>query len=284
MVEVRKRVGRARERLGRTRLRLFPNTWPPTLDPDPPPPWPDDHVIGPPDYIGIGAPRAGSTWVHKLLASHPDVRRQPWGKELHFFDRYYDLPFTDADVRRYHSYFPRPAGTVTGDFTPGYLYQPWSRPLIQRAAPNALLLVVLRDPVEQWRSSVNYSAHHGAPVNGIMVSRHMGEAMFATHLRLWADAPPERLRVIQSEYAFAHPEEVVRGLWKDLGLDTTPEVRLHRNRNEARQMPIRPTDEALRCLIRYLEPDVMELVKHHPHIDLSLWPNFAHLARPAERS
>ncbi len=262
----------------------MPNSWPPTLDPDPPPPCPDGQHIGPPDYVGIGAPRAGSTWVGKLLASHPDVQRQPWGKELHYFDRFYDTGFSDEDVRRYHAYFPRPLGTVTGDFTPGYMYQPWSRPLIQRAAPEALLIAVLRDPVDQWRSSINYSAYHGAPANGITVSRHMGEAMFASHLRLWSDVPPSRLRVIQSEYAFAHPDEVIRGLWRDLDLDPSAEIRIPADRNGARDRRILPTDETLELLVRYLEPDVIELAERHPHLDLSLWPNFAHLADRPRRS
>ncbi|MGH8223103.1 MAG: sulfotransferase [Woeseiaceae bacterium] len=41
-------------------------------------------TIGPPHFVGIGAPRCGTTWVFKMLRLHPDVWI-PW-KELHFFD------------------------------------------------------------------------------------------------------------------------------------------------------------------------------------------------------
>ena len=41
-------------------------------------------VIDGPHFIGIGAPRCGTTWTFKMLRLHPDVWI-PW-KELHFFD------------------------------------------------------------------------------------------------------------------------------------------------------------------------------------------------------
>ena len=39
-----------------------------------------------PDFLGIGAPRCGTTWLHTQLSRHPNVWMPPY-KELHFFDR-----------------------------------------------------------------------------------------------------------------------------------------------------------------------------------------------------
>jgi hypothetical protein len=39
-----------------------------------------------PDFLGIGAPRSGTTWLHTHLAMHPDLWLPP-RKELHYFDR-----------------------------------------------------------------------------------------------------------------------------------------------------------------------------------------------------
>lgn len=39
-----------------------------------------------PTFLGIGATRAGTTWLYKNLSSHPNVWMPP-EKELHFFDR-----------------------------------------------------------------------------------------------------------------------------------------------------------------------------------------------------
>lgn len=38
-----------------------------------------------PKFIGIGAPRAGTTWLHTVLTEHPDIAL-PILKELHYFD------------------------------------------------------------------------------------------------------------------------------------------------------------------------------------------------------
>jgi hypothetical protein len=49
------------------------------------------HVVGP-DFLGIGAPRAGTTWLYTQMRAHPNLWLPPL-KELHWFDR----------SRNYHS-------------------------------------------------------------------------------------------------------------------------------------------------------------------------------------
>lgn len=39
-----------------------------------------------PDFLGIGAPRAGTTWLWTVLRQHPQIWMPP-RKELHYFDR-----------------------------------------------------------------------------------------------------------------------------------------------------------------------------------------------------
>ncbi len=43
-----------------------------------------------PDFFGIGAQKAGTTWLHNVLARHPDAWVPPV-KELHYFDRVHQL-------------------------------------------------------------------------------------------------------------------------------------------------------------------------------------------------
>jgi len=49
-----------------------------------------------PDFLGIGAQKAGTTWLHRSLATHPDVW-VPSEKELHYFDEKY---VRSASIRR----------------------------------------------------------------------------------------------------------------------------------------------------------------------------------------
>jgi len=39
-----------------------------------------------PQFLGIGAPRSGTTWLYERLSEHPDFKLPPL-KELHYFDR-----------------------------------------------------------------------------------------------------------------------------------------------------------------------------------------------------
>ena len=43
-----------------------------------------------PTFLVIGAQRAGTTWLHLVLQSHPHIYMPKRRKEVHFFDWYYD--------------------------------------------------------------------------------------------------------------------------------------------------------------------------------------------------
>ena len=60
-----------------------------------------------PTFLGIGAPRAGTTWLNTLLSSHPDVYMPTRREEVRFFDRDYDF-----GLGWYESFFPPPELTV----------------------------------------------------------------------------------------------------------------------------------------------------------------------------
>lgn len=53
-----------------------------------------------PDFIGIGPPKTGTTWLFANLSAHPGIWMPP-NKELHWFDRVQDGgPFTWRDLLR----------------------------------------------------------------------------------------------------------------------------------------------------------------------------------------
>ena len=127
-----------------------------------------------PDFIGIGAQKAATTWVFKWLKAHPEVGfapmdKQPgetmadgkvtstWPKELHFvvgpnnargWDWYLDL-FDHTD---------RPEKTL-GEICPRYLIAPPDAiETLQSHCPDVRLLLNLRDPVERDWSAIRMIA------------------------------------------------------------------------------------------------------------------------------
>jgi len=46
-----------------------------------------------PEFLCIGAEKAGTTWLYEMLKAHPSVWMPPI-KEIHYFDMVPSIPFT----------------------------------------------------------------------------------------------------------------------------------------------------------------------------------------------
>jgi len=99
-----------------------------------------------PNFINIGAPRSGSTWVAKNLRAHPEIF-MPTTKELHFFDKeyfkgieYYQHYFRKADSARHKA---------IGEATPAYFWRDYVSRRIKEHYPNIKLIAIIRDPIDR---------------------------------------------------------------------------------------------------------------------------------------
>lgn len=145
-----------------------------------------------PDFLVVGAQRAGTTWLHRVLRQHPALWLPPV-KELHYFDKpeirrtilnaherrrvgLKRLRSLDPwllrfwlgrrDDRWYASLFAaaRARGLVTGEITPAYATLPV--PVLRRIAalnPSLRLVFIMRDPVDRAWSAVHNAARKGDP-------------------------------------------------------------------------------------------------------------------------
>lgn len=138
-----------------------------------------------PNFIGIGAPRAGTTWLNTLLASHPDVFTPTVRDEINFFDHYYE-----RGLEWYETLFPRPeeAGRyrAIGEITPQYLECEGCPKRIFETLPDSKLIVMLRHPVARA-----YSQY------GLYVQRRNYRGSFEEFL---ADKPRSLERGFYSRY------------------------------------------------------------------------------------
>jgi hypothetical protein len=162
----------------------------------------------------------------------------------------------------------------------------WTARLIRRVAPEAKLLVLVRDPVERLRSGVPKEI-------GVDEDRGMSRAYrdifgdaidrgrYATQLkRLRAEHPEAEVLVLQFEQCVADPAAQFLRTLEFLGLETDvplPDFHQRRGRSQAsKKRELWP--ELLEAVQITLEDEALELARMHPDIDLSLWPNFAHVA------
>jgi hypothetical protein len=98
------------------------------------------------NFLGIGAHKAGTTWLYQMLDMHPQIGL-PAGKELHFWDRKW--PAGDR-IEDYESTFSALAKPIKGEITPAYAILPPSTiAVIYDRYPGLKLIYVLRNPIER---------------------------------------------------------------------------------------------------------------------------------------
>lgn len=109
-----------------------------------------------PDFFIVGAPKSGTTALYRYLSAHPAVF-MPRMKEPHFFNTdlrsYYYVRDREAYLRLFSEALP--GHRRLGEASVWYLYSREAARNIAAAAPDARLVVMLRQPVELFRSLHN---------------------------------------------------------------------------------------------------------------------------------
>ncbi len=108
-----------------------------------------------PDFLIVGAQKAGTNMLTRNLGRHPGVfmaTNQQNRPELHFFD-------ADQNWRRgeawYRDHFSQP-DKLQGEKTPKYMFTAESRERMAKVVPRARLIVSLRNPVDRAYSAWNF--------------------------------------------------------------------------------------------------------------------------------
>ncbi|MGO8873379.1 MAG: sulfotransferase family protein [Acidimicrobiales bacterium] len=238
------------------------------------------QVNGPPGFVGIGAQKAGTTWWCALISRHPGVSDPPLiQKERHFFARFGAESFGPSDIADYHAWFPRSVGTISGEWTPDYYYYPWVPPLLAQAAPETKLLLMLRDPVERFRSGLAHLTRNGADHIGRTLAEALNRSLYAESLRRWHKFyPADQLLVLQYEACVADPATQLARSHEFLGLD--PDFRpknLRGKFNRTHEAKPKLPADALERFDDIIGPDLSDLVTLLPSLDFSLWPSASRL-------
>lgn len=142
------------------------------------------HVL--PEFLIIGAQRAGTTSLFNYIVQHPAVA-PPTKKEVHYFDLRYQL-----GSGWYRSHFPlrasrwrleRRAGLrmLSGEASPYYLFHPQVPARVSKLLPRVKSIVLLRNPVERAYSHYKHELELG------MEHLDFAEAIEAESARLGDD-------------------------------------------------------------------------------------------------
>ncbi len=109
-----------------------------------------------PTFLGIGVQRAGTTWLHTLLTSHPDVYMPTRRKEIRFFERYYE-----RGLSWYETFFCPPEEAdryqAIGEISTQYYDCEECPERIFTTLPEIKMIIMLRHPVNRAYSHYGFS-------------------------------------------------------------------------------------------------------------------------------
>jgi sulfotransferase family protein len=178
-----------------------------------------------PNFLVIGAMKAGTTSLHRYLREHPQVF-MPEEKELDFFVA---QKHWDRGRRWYEAQFARAKGAIAvGEASPTYTMYPRFSSVADRIAellPHARLLYTVRHPIERMRSHYLHEVEKGrerAPMGRALATdpRYLDASRYAMQLDQYLlRFPPERVRVITAEQLRHDRVATIRGVLAFLGVD-----------------------------------------------------------------
>lgn len=204
-----------------------------------------------PNFIIIGAQKAGTTSLFHYICQHPQVFANN-SKEIHFFDRHHQL-----GANWYRSHFPL-AGRLQpgrrsrmGEATPYYLCHPHAPGRIAALLPKVKLIAVLRHPVERAISHYFHEKKKGREHLPILEAMQREEERCAgewqrmledasyfsqTHQsfsykqrgiyieqlqRYWKFFSKEQIFIVESSRLFSKPQAVLKQVFNFLEIDSS---------------------------------------------------------------
>ena len=190
------------------------------------------------DFIGIGFPRSGTTWLANNIAAHPEVDFAKH-KETNFFltknsevfskeSLLYLSQMRPPDFKTYLNEFTH-NGDIKGEFGVYYIYDRYALNLLKRKFPDIKVLICIRNPVDCLESSYYFvrSSHIGYTLNDNYLEEVLNSpnqlysierAKYYEHVRFCKHLFGDKLKIILFEDIKSNPEKVLKDVYKFLGV------------------------------------------------------------------
>lgn len=177
------------------------------------------------DFLGIGAQKAGTTWIYEQLLRHPEIQF-PAGKEIHFFDKH-----TERGQDWYVNLFEGEGACKRGEITPAYAFLDIQTiRQIYAINPELKIIYSLRHPIDRaWSGALM------ALGRAEMTVEEASDQWFLDHFNSegslsrgdyvacidnWLQVfPADSLHIICFDDIAIKPLEVLTGLCEHIGID-----------------------------------------------------------------
>lgn len=216
-----------------------------------------------PNFLIIGAAKAGTTALHSYLKQHPQIYMSP-KKEPHFFafegekldfrgsggDQQWLNRAAITDIETYRAQFQEVSKQIAiGEASTLYLYIPRAPERMRHHVPDVKLIAILRNPVDRAYSAFLYLMQDELePItdfaqalreeetriheNWVPIYYYQQMGFYYTQLKRYFDMfDQEQIRVYLYENFSTNPISILQDAFRFLGVDDTftPDVSLREN-------------------------------------------------------
>ena len=181
-----------------------------------------------PDFVVVGAPKAGTSSLARYLSLHPDIHMSS-PKEPNFFNEARHYGRWNRGILWYRTQF-RSGKAVCGEASPGYAAWP-ARPHVaermRATIPAAKLIYLVREPLGRLRSHYLMQVRQGrfegsfdAFTSSLAAADAQCASRYGTQLRHFLEFyPGERILIVESAGLATRREETMASIFRFLGVD-----------------------------------------------------------------
>ena len=177
-------------------------------------------------FIGIGAQKCASTWLHDVLVDHPELSVPTELKEVDYFSYHHD-----RGPEWYEQRFDASAqDNLCGEISPSYLHSPDVVARVAEYNPDMRIILIVRDPIARAISNHKHELRIGN-IQGTDMSFEFGlhrnqdyveQGLYAKHLANWQSRfPAEQFLVLKFDDVISDPAKTLATVCEFLGVDAS---------------------------------------------------------------
>jgi len=233
--------------------------------------------VNSPNFIFIGPSKTGSTWIFRLLKSHPQIC-VPKAKDIYFFDKFYH-----KGLNWYLKQFSECSNEkIVGELSHDYFSSTIAIKRIYRDFPEVKIICCLRNPFERSMSSADFIKRNGLAKGSIAdISQKypevINESLYYRHLSYILNVfPKDNILILMFDVLKRNPEAFAKNIFKFLNIEVECPLTLIRTlinkRSKARIPMVALFVKKSAMIVRRLGyPNIVGRVKHNTLISKILY-------------
>lgn len=177
------------------------------------------------DFIGIGTPKCGTSWLAECLKEHPQIKMPK--REFKYFNDHYQ--FDLSGFKEHYELIPN--DFITGEYSSSYILSKESMQRIHNHFPKVKVILVIRNPIDRAISQYKYYIHNIKRENEYSFKKALTtksyyhytlKGLYAQHLKnVYEIFPKENVYIILYDEIKNNPNKVIKELYSFLGVNSS---------------------------------------------------------------